>query len=848
MKGLQKSRAFLLSAVAGFFIATSIWLLFFNNLNLGRRSVAVWMALFLSASSFFLWINKTVSKFSASIFFPRRPWLQAVVLMGVGYMLMMTLGYVPAAPLFLLPTQSIYFNTNISGNPLSSGNVVEIHGIQNGDAWVSLNQLNLSGDYQVDDASVFLLPSSTENILRIKVNQQIKLYFRTRPDGGVVEIQSDGHREVIDLYSDNQAVLPWSLPFPVPNSLYFLADIIYSLGFGYGLFLATAMIYWGISKVLTIKAPSWLSQKHDISLLLLIYFLYFFLGVLITKDGRHQQIAKFILLLFMIGIIFLIVEKLPAWGGHSNKKDDSQAVLSKNLHQKKFVKHPLLDYLLILIPLTPIVQYLLNNIGLFDFSGAVKYLGFFILICLAFAFLPSYLLSPISDRRFVLIGCLSYLFVFFSMPSINQFMYVGNIIFKIFLLVGYLMGIQLFMHFLFRHKAILAHIFSIVFFIGSLFPLTLDVIHTDKDNPENDIVDMPPINFVHHRPDIFLLVYESYSDAETLAKYGIDNSGQFKQLENYGFTLYPGVWTVDFPSIGSIGKLFAMSNSISSPRYEILGNSAVHQVLRNNGYQINSIIENDFFFTGNLKNIRFDHYYPEINPDFSMEFAMQILEGEFDDRILFDESNRDEFLREKRHYLTTNFQSPQFLYSHNNYPGHTPPNVIVRDNFDEHLIKYKNDLMTANAEMIADVEMALANNPNAIIILAGDHGPALTGDVFQISDFKSQENVGRLNILDRYGILLAIRWPQEFNVHEDMYDVKILQDLFPLIFSELCDDPSLYEELRVFPEASVSEKIKITSGVIHGGKNDGEPLFQCASHSALDCHALFYKPNQDIED
>jgi len=76
--------------------------------------------------------------------------------------------------------------------------------------------------------------------------------------------------------------------------------------------------------------------------------------------------------------------------------------------------------------------------------------------------------------------------------------------------------------------------------------------------------------------------------------------------------------------------------------------------------------------------------------------------------------------------------------------------------------------MTANAEMIADVEMALANNPNAIIILAGDHGPALTGDVFQISDFKSQENVGRLNILDRYGILLAIRWPQEFNVHEDM--------------------------------------------------------------------------------
>jgi hypothetical protein len=127
--------------------------------------------------------------------------------------------------------------------------------------------------------------------------------------------------------------------------------------------------------------------------------------------------------------------------------------------------------------------------------------------------------------------------------------------------------------------------------------------------------------------------------------------------------------------------------------------------------------------------------------------------------------------------------------------------------------------------MRQDVEMIIENDPKAIVIVAGDHGPFLTKNCITTEDDYEISEISRLDIQDRFGTFLAIRWPS--SDFEEYDDITILQDLFPAIFAYIFEDPGLLES-KIEPliiNRNIISGVGVSDGVIEGGIHTGEALF-----------------------
>ena len=136
-----------------------------------------------------------------------------------------------------------------------------------------------------------------------------------------------------------------------------------------------------------------------------------------------------------------------------------------------------------------------------------------------------------------------------------------------------------------------------------------------------------------------------------------------------------------------------------------------------------------------------------------------ILLGEFVWDFEFNNEDQITWEQEQTAILRLQLDSPKFLYSHSTYPGHSRNSgkVLQRD-FD----RYRTGVKTANAKIIDDVNSILLNKKDAIIIIASDHGPYLTGDGAGLTGYKETEISG-LHIADRYGVFLAVKYPDNIN-------------------------------------------------------------------------------------
>jgi hypothetical protein len=127
--------------------------------------------------------------------------------------------------------------------------------------------------------------------------------------------------------------------------------------------------------------------------------------------------------------------------------------------------------------------------------------------------------------------------------------------------------------------------------------------------------------------------------------------------------------------------------------------------------------------------------------------------------------------------------------------------------------------------MQEDINLLVENHPDAIIIIAGDHGPYLTKSCSGTSKDYDISEISRLDIQDRFATFLAIRWPTDD--YEKFDDITVLQDIFPTVFAYLFDDTSILES-KINPEISDTQRISgatVKDGIIYGGIDDGEPLF-----------------------
>ena len=351
---------------------------------------------------------------------------------------------------------------------------------------------------------------------------------------------------------------------------------------------------------------------------------------------------------------------------------------------------------------------------------------------------------------------------------------------------------------------------------------------------DSDINDLPLVKEIRNREikrfnNILLIVYEAYANYETILHYGSDNSKQLAFLEDKGFHIYHSVYTLGTPTTAAMSRLFNLDQSLIDRKYPA-GGGAVQNLLRKIGYESHSIFSSDYMFRNlTSEQISCDNPFPPLRNE-ALTMIDVIIQGEFSDELSFADVGYETYLERKNEVLTGKHHSPLIMYSHSPLPGHGPSGQGVDpEESPKYMDRYTTEwLPKANDEMRQDVNLVLENNPDAIVIIAGDHGPFLTKDGYGLNrrgNFEA-EDIDRYDLQDRFGAFLAIRWPK--SDYATIHDIKILQDIFPAVFAYLYDDESLFDLLRMERITLSNQRtlgVKVDNGIIVGGKHDGEPLF-----------------------
>jgi hypothetical protein len=350
----------------------------------------------------------------------------------------------------------------------------------------------------------------------------------------------------------------------------------------------------------------------------------------------------------------------------------------------------------------------------------------------------------------------------------------------------------------------------------------LDLSHTlsNQDQAENMLVELIGPRKPVITPNIYLLVYDSYVINETMLSHGIDNLDQQIYLEGLGFSIYPQTYSIDNTSIPTMSRVLNASvNYYGLIQRGVSGDGTVQNLLEDFGYKSYGIFPSDYFFRG--INPSYDYWYPGVNSPVT-PLINAIFIGEFRFSLNFDEVPEGDYIFEKRRILSNSPEKLQFLYSHSFLPGHSTNEGVCRADETE---LYKERLQRANIEMREDISLIIENDPGAIVIVAGDHGPYLTKNCHYTRDEFDISEIDRLDIQDRNGTFLAIKWPS--SDYQEYDEITVLQDIFPAIFAYMFKEPDLLLS-KIEPHTvngSNLTGVGVSNGIIVGGMDDGEPLF-----------------------
>lgn len=488
------------------------------------------------------------------------------------------------------------------------------------------------------------------------------------------------------------------------------------------------------------------------------------------------------------------------------------------------------EFILLTIPMSPVLDFAFHNLEYLSFIGML----YMIFLTLSFAILLGYILpiffSYFGSYNILMASGLALSFTILNIPKINsnpnnhlfdsQFVTQGA-----YLTISFIIIYSLYI----LNKRIL-YIFSIIFVLTGVSFNTLNIFSTKSINSnltkKYDDFFNDDKNKIINKKDIYILIYESYANLETLNYYGFNNSKQMKFLEENNFKIYHGTYSNAATSLNSTSRILEIDGPISKHgRYYLSGNSFGLNILKSNSYKTIGLFSSPFPF-GSYP-IRWDEYYPKENVKMigGKIITKAIFQGEFRFDIFNDDYDYSKYLNLKNYYLKSKINKPKLFFTHNNYPGHSQNSGKCLPN---ERFKYFEGMKKANLEMRNDISNIKKNNPNSIIVIAGDHGPYLTKNCKTLIGY-DKNDIDRFDIQDRYGSFLAINWPEELMADE--LNLEILQDIFPAILTSVTENKNLFEELKVERKFfdkfnTITGGINVLNGIIQGGKDDGKPLFE----------------------
>ena len=305
------------------------------------------------------------------------------------------------------------------------------------------------------------------------------------------------------------------------------------------------------------------------------------------------------------------------------------------------------------------------------------------------------------------------------------------------------------------------------------------------------------------RPNIYLIVPDSYGSITYMQDLGIDVSAFKAELEAREFRFYDDAFSNYHPTLPSMLSVLNMTHHFYQPivketeivaqgRKSIGGDNALLRFLSRNGYESEYIHASNYLL---LQGCSADQCYPEPS---ARDSAAKLL----DKVIPFAEiisargtktTVRAVPLAKVRNRIGASLEStkesntPLFTYIHIAEPGHPPS--VMRGRCDEAYEReaYARRIGTANTFLKDTINEIIGNDPAAVIVLAGDHGPWIKNSCETVADLHSVTDYR-----DRVSALLAIRWPQGYAGKYDS-SIKTPINVFRYLLAELAtaDEPLL---------------------------------------------------------
>ncbi|MDD4019426.1 MAG: hypothetical protein PHV28_15965, partial [Kiritimatiellae bacterium] len=332
--------------------------------------------------------------------------------------------------------------------------------------------------------------------------------------------------------------------------------------------------------------------------------------------------------------------------------------------------------------------------------------------------------------------------------------------------------------------------------------------------------------------NIYVLFYDGYPNKFVLDKVGFDNKKIRKLLIDNGFKLYDDIYSQCWKTTQSMSAFFDVDKTANeTPRAILTGSNPALRFLRQRGYKTHYFL-NGYLLSGSGRPLEGDYYFPQPAKNIRIEDVLwhNIKKGFFSQApTSFSSCTAAEWVKTKQDLLRTAPRGPFFMYAHSGRPGHTVWNPNFREENSIEVKKFIEKLKIANEEIEKDI-LLLKEQKDAIIIVAGDHGAYLLAD----STDCDEKGLNALHLLDRYGTMLAIKWPEDYR---SSIDLNILQDVFLEVMIYLTEEEGLTRfkcdgETKVQGSFSVIPPGAIKNSLIQVGVDKGQNLFE-ASNSRL---------------
>ena len=330
-----------------------------------------------------------------------------------------------------------------------------------------------------------------------------------------------------------------------------------------------------------------------------MYVLKFILPIGYTTEFLVRGYKLISLFILPLSILFLI-----------------SIIFTKDFKLKNKIDFPnLKDIALLALPMSPIISFVILNIEYLNVLGLTYVIMIPLIFSLIFSFILPSLLSYFGSYQMLMISGIAFSFTILNMAQItnnptthffgSQFITQGLYLIVSFVIVYSLYSLNKYIAF----TAVIVFMISgaIISFLDNPFKKNSDLTQNDerlklfKKNDDNKII---------NTKNIYVLIFESYSNFETLKFYGYDNSNQLNFLRDKGFTIYQGSYSNGAKSLSSTSRILELKNELSKDdRYYLNGNSFVLNVFKSNGYKTVGLFKSPYSF-GSAP-ISWDEYYPK---------------------------------------------------------------------------------------------------------------------------------------------------------------------------------------------------------------------------------------------